>query len=484
MEHVEKVIDEKKQGKALITEQKEGNSKKLFIESYGCQMNMNDSEIVASILSEQGFNTTKNLEDADLVLVNTCSIREKAETTVRNRLKKYNKVKQVNPKMKVGVLGCMAERLKEKFLEEEKIVDLVVGPDAYRDLPNLIEEVDAGRDAVNVILSKEETYADVSPVRLNSNGVSAFVSITRGCDNMCTFCVVPFTRGRERSRDPKSIIEEVRSMVDKNFKEITLLGQNVDSYLWYGGGLKKDFKKASELAQASAVDFAQLLDMCATEFPKTRFRFSTSNPQDMSLDVIHTMAKHKNICKYIHLPVQSGSNNMLKAMNRQHTREEYMELVDNIFRIIPEMALSQDMIAGFCGETEQDHQDTLDLMRHVKYDFGFMFAYSERPGTLAAKKMPDDVPLATKKRRLQEIIDLQQEHSLYRTQQHLGKIEEVLIEGTSKKNPNEWKGRNTQNTVIVFPKEHYKLGDFVNVKVEDCTSATLRGTAVEYSDNN
>ena len=484
MEQVEKVIDEEKQGKPLVIEQKEENSKKLFIESYGCQMNMNDSEIVASILAEQGFNTTQNLEDADLVLVNTCSIREKAETTVRKRLQKYNAVKKVNPKMKVGVLGCMAERLKEKFLEEEKIVDLVVGPDAYRDLPNLIEEIDAGRDAVNVILSKEETYADVSPVRLNSNGVSAFVSITRGCDNMCTFCVVPFTRGRERSRDPQSIIEEVRSMVDKNFKEITLLGQNVDSYLWYGGGLKKDFKKASELAQASAVDFAQLLDMCATEFPKTRFRFATSNPQDMSLDVIRTMAKHRNICKYIHLPVQSGSNNMLKAMNRQHTREEYMELVDNIYKIIPEMALSQDMIAGFCGETEQDHQDTLDLMRHVKYDFGFMFAYSERPGTLAAKKMPDDVPLAIKKRRLQEVIDLQQEHSLYRTQQHLGKIEEVLIEGTSKKNPNEWKGRNTQNTVIVFPKEHYKLGDFVNVKVEDCTSATLRGVAINFSDNN
>ncbi|KAB1157446.1 tRNA (N6-isopentenyl adenosine(37)-C2)-methylthiotransferase MiaB [Tenacibaculum aiptasiae] len=484
MEHVEKVIDEDKQGKPLVIEQKEGNNKKLFIESYGCQMNMNDSEIVASILAEQGFNTTQSLEDADLVLVNTCSIREKAETTVRNRLKKYNAVKKVNPTMKVGVLGCMAERLKEKFLEEEKIVDLVVGPDAYRDLPNLIEEVDAGRDAVNVILSKEETYADVSPVRLNSNGVSAFVSITRGCDNMCTFCVVPFTRGRERSRDPQSIIEEIGSMVDKNFKEITLLGQNVDSYLWYGGGLKKDFKKASELAQATAVDFAQLLDMCATAYPKTRFRFSTSNPQDMSLDVIHTMAKHKNICKYIHLPVQSGSNNMLKAMNRQHTREEYIELVDNIYRIIPEMALSQDMISGFCGETEQDHQDTLDLMRHVKYDFGFMFAYSERPGTLAAKKMPDDVPLDVKKRRLQEVIDLQQEHSLYRTRQHLGKVEEVLIEGTSKKNPNEWKGRNTQNTVIVFPKEHYKLGDFVNVKVEDCTSATLRGTAVGYSDNN
>lgn len=484
MEHVEKVIDEKKQGKALVTEHKEGNSKKLFIESYGCQMNMNDSEIVASILAEQGFNTTQNLEDADLVLVNTCSIREKAETTVRNRLQKYNAVKKTNPTMKVGVLGCMAERLKEKFLEEEKIVDLVVGPDAYRDLPNLIEEVDAGRDAVNVILSKEETYADVSPVRLNSNGVSAFVSITRGCDNMCTFCVVPFTRGRERSRDPKSIIEEIRSMQEKNFKEITLLGQNVDSYLWYGGGLKKDFKKASELAQASAVDFAQLLDMCATEFPKMRFRFSTSNPQDMTLDVIHVMAKHQNICKYIHLPVQSGSNNMLKAMNRQHTREEYMELVDNIYKIIPEMALSQDMIAGFCGETEEDHLDTLDMMNYVKYSFGFMFAYSERPGTLAAKKMEDDVPLAIKKRRLQEIIDLQQEHSLYRTKENLGKIQEVLIEGTSKRNKNEWKGRNTQNTVVVFPKEHYKMGDFVNVKIEDCTSTTLKGTAVGYSENN
>ncbi len=484
MEHVEKIIDEKIQGKALVTENKKENTKKLFIESYGCQMNMNDSEIVAAILDKQGYNTTQILEEADLVLVNTCSIREKAETTVRKRLQKYNAVKKVNTKMKVGVLGCMAERLKEKFLEEEKIVDLVVGPDAYKDLPNLLEEVNEGRDAVNVILSKEETYGDIAPVRLNSNGVSAFVSITRGCDNMCTFCVVPFTRGRERSRDPKSILEEIQSMVDKNFKEITLLGQNVDSFLWFGGGLKKDFKKASEMAQATAVNFAQLLDMCATKFPKTRFRFSTSNPQDMSLDVIHAMAKHRNICKYIHLPVQSGSNTMLKAMNRQHTREEYMELVDNIYKIIPEMALSQDMIVGFCGETEQDHKDTLELMEYVKYDFGFMFAYSERPGTLAGKKMDDDVPANVKKRRLQEVIDLQQKHSLYRTKQHLGKIEEVLIEGTSKKNTNEWKGRNTQNTVIVFPKEHYKLGDFVNVKVEDCTSATLKGTAVGFSENN
>ena len=484
MEHVEKIIDDKIQGKALVTENKKQNTKKLFIESYGCQMNMNDSEIVAAILDKQGYNTTQVLEEADLVLVNTCSIREKAETTIRKRLQKYNAVKQVNKNMKVGVLGCMAERLKEKFLEEEKIVDLVVGPDAYKDLPNLLQEVNEGRDAVNVILSKEETYGDISPVRLNSNGVTAFVSITRGCDNMCTFCVVPFTRGRERSRDPKSVLEEIQSMVDQNYKEITLLGQNVDSFLWYGGGLKKDFNKATEMAQATAVNFAQLLDMCATQFPKTRFRFATSNPQDISLDVIYTMAKHKNICKYLHLPVQSGSNNMLKAMNRQHTREEYITLIDNIFKIVPEMSLSQDMIVGFCGETEEDHKDTLDLMKYVKYDFGFMFTYSERPGTLAAKKMEDDVPHAVKKRRLQEIIDLQQEHALYRTQQHLGKTEEFLIEGTSKKNPNEWKGRNTQNTVAVFAKDDYKLGDFVMVKVEDCTSATLKGTAVGYSDNN
>ncbi len=480
----ENVIEEKKQGQALITESKEGNSKKLFIESYGCQMNLNDSEIVASILSDQGYNTTTQLDDADLVLVNTCSIREKAEQTIRKRLQKYNAVKKINPTMKVGVLGCMAERLKEKFLEEEKIVDLVVGPDAYRDLPNLLQEINEGRDAVNVILSKEETYGDVSPVRLNSNGVSAFVSITRGCDNMCTFCVVPFTRGRERSRDPKSIIQEIQDMVDKGYKEITLLGQNVDSYLWYGGGLKKDFSKASEIAQATAVDFAQLLDMCATAFPKTRFRFSTSNPQDMSLDVIRSIAKHKNICKYIHLPVQSGSTNVLKAMNRQHTREEYMELIKNILEIVPDMAFSQDMIAGFCGETEEDHKDTLSLMEYVKYDFGFMFAYSERPGTLAAKKMEDDIPEDVKKRRLTEIIQLQNEHSLYRTQQHVGKTVEVLIEGTSKKSDKHWKGRNSQNTMVVFPKENYKVGEFVNIKIEDCTSATLIGTAVGYSDNN
>lgn len=484
MEQIEKVIDETLQGKPLVIDAKNKNTKKLFIESYGCQMNMNDSEIVASILAEQGFNTTQNLEDADLVLVNTCSIREKAEQTIRKRLEKYNAVKKINPKMKVGVLGCMAERLKEKFLEEEKIVDLVVGPDAYRDLPNLLEEIDAGRDAVNVILSKDETYGDVSPVRLNNNGVSAFVSITRGCDNMCTFCVVPFTRGRERSRDPQSILEEIRTMHQQNFKEITLLGQNVDSYLWYGGGLKKDYKNASEIAKATAVDFAELLDLAATEFPRMRFRFSTSNPQDMSLDVIHIMAKHKNICKYLHLPVQSGSTKMLKAMNRQHTREEYIQLIDNVLKIVPEMSLSQDMIIGFCGETEEDHQDTLSLMRYVKYDYGYMFSYSERPGTLAAKKMEDDVPEAVKKRRLAEVIQLQREHSLLRTQQHLGKTEEFLIEGVSKKSDLDFKARNSQNTVVVFPKEQYKIGDFVDVKINDCTSATLIGTAVGYSDNN
>ena len=481
---MEKIIDENKQGESLIIDAKEGNTRKLFIESYGCQMNFSDSEIVASILQKEGFNTTQNLEDADLVLVNTCSIRDKAEQTVRKRLEKYNAVKKINPNMKVGVLGCMAERLKSKFLEEEKIVDMVVGPDAYKDLPNLIAEVDEGRDAVNVILSKEETYGDIAPVRLNSNGVTAFVSITRGCDNMCTFCVVPFTRGRERSRDPQSILEEVNDLWDKGFKEVTLLGQNVDSYLWYGGGLKKDFVKASEIQKATAVNFANLLELCAKAQPKMRFRFSTSNPQDMTLDVIETMAQFDNICKYIHLPVQSGSNRILKEMNRQHTREEYFELIDNIKRIIPECAISQDMIAGFPTETEEDHQDTLSLMEYVKYDFGFMFAYSERPGTLAERKMEDDIPLDVKKRRLNEIIQLQQKHGLYRTQQHVGKVEEVLVEKASKKSDAHWAGRNSQNTMVVFPKEHYNVGDFVNVKITDCTSATLMGEAIGYSVNN
>ena len=481
---MEKTIDEKRQGETLVLEQKRENKRTLFIESYGCAMNFSDSEIVASILSQQGYNTTNQLEDADLVLVNTCSIRDKAEQTVRKRLEKYNAVKQHNPGMKVGVLGCMAERLKAKFLEEEKIVDLVVGPDAYKDLPNLLAEVDEGRDAINVILSKEETYGDISPVRLNSNGVTAFVSITRGCDNMCTFCVVPFTRGRERSRDPQSIIEEINQLWEQGYKEVTLLGQNVDSYLWYGGGLKKDFERASELQKATAVNFANLLELCANAQPKMRIRFSTSNPQDFTMDVIETMAKHKNICKHIHLPVQSGSDRILKEMNRLHTREEYFEIIDNIKRSIPDCAISQDIIAGFPTETEEDHQDTLSLMDYVKYDFGYMFVYSERPGTMAGRKMEDDVPEAIKKRRLTEIVALQQQHSAYRTGQNLNKIVEVLIEKESKKSDQQWSGRTSQNCVAVFPKEHYKVGDFVMVEVENCTSATLIGKAVGYSENN
>ncbi|MET6991386.1 tRNA (N6-isopentenyl adenosine(37)-C2)-methylthiotransferase MiaB [Sediminicola arcticus] len=481
---MEKIIDESVQGTPLSIDKNQENKRKLYIESYGCAMNFSDSEIVASILANNGFNTTDILEEADLVLVNTCSIREKAELTVRKRLEKFNAVKKLRPQMKVGVLGCMAERLKTKLLEEEKIVDMVVGPDAYKDLPNLIQEIDEGRNAVNVILSKEETYGDISPVRLQSNGVSAFVSITRGCDNMCTFCVVPFTRGRERSRDPQSILEEVEDLCNKGFKEITLLGQNVDSYLWYGGGLKKDFENASDMQKATAVNFSNLLDMVAIAQPKLRIRFSTSNPQDMTLDVIRVMAKHRNICNYIHLPVQSGSNRILKAMNRLHTREEYFKLIDNIRQIIPECSISQDMISGFPTETEEDHQDTLSLMEKVKYDFGYMYAYSERPGTLAERKMEDDVTEPVKKRRLAEIIAMQREHGHYRTKQHVGKVEEVLIEGASKKSDLQWMGRNTQSTVVVFPKENYKVGDFVNVKINDCTSATLIGEAIGYSDNN
>lgn len=479
---MEKVIEESKQGESLVLEQNPANSKKLFIESYGCQMNFSDSEIVASILAGQGYNTTANLEEADLVLVNTCSIRDKAEQTVRKRLEKYNAVKSINPTMKVGVLGCMAERLKSKFLEEEKIVDLVVGPDAYKDLPNLLAEVEEGREAINVILSKEETYGDIAPVRLNSNGVTAFVSITRGCDNMCTFCVVPFTRGRERSRDPQSIMDEIADLWQRGFKEVTLLGQNVDSYLWYGGGLKKDYDKASDMQKATAVDFAQLLDQAASAFPKMRFRFSTSNPQDMHEEVLHVIAKHHNVCKYIHLPVQSGSTRILKEMNRQHTREEYMALVDKIRAIIPNCAISQDMIAGFPTETEQDHQDTLSLMEYVNYDYGFMFAYSERPGTLAARKLVDDVPEEVKKRRLTEIVALQRQLSLNCTEAFVGQTVEVLIEKESHRSDKHWSGRNSQNTVAVFPKEHYKPGDFVMVRIDSCTSATLIGEAIGYSE--
>src|SRR4051812_26908784 len=481
---MEKIIDENKQGESLVLDYKAENTKKLFIESYGCAMNFSDSEIVASILSGNGYNTTQILEEADLVLVNTCSIRDKAEQTVRKRLEKYNAVKRVNPKMKVGVLGCMAERLKDKFLEEEKIVDLVVGPDAYKDLPNLLAEVEEGRDAINVILSKDETYGNISPVRLMSNGITALVSITRGCDNMCTFCVVPFTRGRERSREPQSIMAEIQDLWDKGFKEITLLGQNVDSYLWYGGGLKKDFVNATKMQKATAVDFDQLLEMVAVGFPKMRIRFSTSNPQDMHESVLHVIAKHPNICKHIHLPVQSGSNRILKEMNRLHTREEYMTLIDKIRTIIPNASISQDMIAGFPTETEEDHQDTLSLMDYVKYNFGYMYSYSERPGTLAGRKMEDDVPEETKARRLQEIVDLQQKNSWFRSEEFIGQTVEVLVEKVSKKSKEEFSGRNSQSITVVFPKENYKIGDFVNVKITSCTSGTLKGEAVGLSSMN
>ena len=474
-----KEINESRQGETTVLEGKRTNSKKLFLESYGCQMNFSDSEIVASILADNGYNTTQKMEEADLILVNTCSIRDKAEQTVRKRLTEFNALKKSNPAMKVGVLGCMAERLKSKFLEEEKIVDLVVGPDAYRDLPNLLEDVEDGRQAINVILSKDETYADLNPVRLGGNGVTAFVTITRGCDNMCTFCVVPFTRGRERSRDPHSIVEECKNLWNEGYKEVTLLGQNVDSYLWFGGGLKKDFKKATEMQQATAVDFAELLSMVAEAVPGILNRFSTSNQQDMHENVLRTIAKYKNICKYIHLPVQSGSTTVLERMNRQHTREEYLELIDKIREIVPDLALSHDMIAGFCGETEEEHQDTLSLMEYVKYDFGYMFAYSERPGTPAHKKMEDDVPEEVKKRRLTEIINLQQKHAAERMRAYVGKVHEVLIEGNSKRDDNYWYGRISQNAVMVFPKTpSTKIGDFVMVKANDCTSATLLGEMI------
>jgi len=474
-----KYIDETRQGEAYAIADLDGNTKKLFLESYGCQMNFSDSEIVASILQKNGYNTTTVLEEADLILLNTCSIREKAEQTVRMRLSQFKTLKKEKPSLTVGVLGCMAERLKTKLLEEEHLVDLVVGPDAYRDLPNLLKETAEGRDAINVILSKEETYADISPVRLSGNGVTAFVTITRGCDNMCTFCIVPFTRGRERSRDPHSIINECKELWDNGYKEITLLGQNVDSYLWYGGGAKKDFDKASEMQKATALHFAQLLEMVAQAVPEMRIRFATSNPQDMSLDVFRMMAKYDNICKYVHLPVQSGSDNMLKAMNRQHTRQEYLDLIKEAKKIVPDIAFSQDMIVGFCGETEQDHQDTLSLMREVEYDYGYMFAYSERPGTPAHKKMKDDVPADVKQRRLSEVIALQGELSTMRMKGYVGKTHEVLIEGTSKKDPNQWRGRNSQNVVVVFDKqEGQKIGDTVSVHAYDSTQGTLIGRVI------
>jgi len=438
-------------------------------------MNFADSEVVASILEDIGYNHTDNIENSNLILLNTCSIREKAEQTIRKKLSSINFLKKKNKSLKIGVLGCMAERLKEKFLHEEKIVDLVVGPDAYRDLPNLLKEVELGNDAVNVLLSKDETYADVNPQRFNSNGISAFVSITRGCDNMCTFCVVPFTRGRERSRDPKSILAEIKELEKNGYKEITLLGQNVDSYLWYGGGLKKDFKKASDIQKKTSINFAKLLDIVAKSFPKFRIRFTTSNPQDMDNEVLITMKAHNNICNHIHLPVQSGSDKILKEMNRQHTREEYLNLVTEIKTILPDCGISQDMITGFPNETEKDHLDTLSLMNLVKYDFGFMFKYSERPGTLASRKLDDNIPEEIKQRRLSEIIDLQFKHSFENLSKYVNKKTVVLIEKESKKSKGFWAGRNEQNIMVVFPKEDFKSGDFVEVLVEENTATTLKG---------
>ena len=445
----------------------EASARKFYIESYGCQMNLNDSEIVASILKQEGFSSTADYQQADLVLINTCSIREKAEQTVRNRLSAFNQVKKDKPGMLVGVLGCMAERLKAKLLEEERLVDLVVGPDAYRSLPALITTADEGQKAVNVLLSREETYADISPVRLNTNGVSGFVSIMRGCNNMCTFCVVPFTRGRERSRDPESIVRECEELYRMGYREATLLGQNVDSYYYapLTGG------------DSRPVTFAGLLERVARIAPDLRIRFSTSHPKDIVDDVLYTMARYDNICKYIHLPVQSGSTEILQRMNRTYTREWYLKKVARIREILPGCGLSTDIITGFCTETEEDHAQTLRLMEEVRYDLAYMFMYSERPGTLAARRYADDVPEEVKKRRLKEIVELQHVHQAENMQREIGKTFTVLVEGDSKRSAEDWSGRNDQNKMIVFPKldTGVKKGDYVRVKVRSCTAATLIG---------
>ena len=472
------IIDESIQGKPFMVESKVLNGKKMFLESYGCAMNFSDSEIVASILIENGYTTTQNYEEADIIFVNTCAIRDNAEQKVRNRLNDFKRVKQKNPKALVGVLGCMAERLKSQFLEQEKLVDIVVGPDSYRDLPNLIEEAEDGHKAINVILSKEETYADLTPVRLGTNGVTAYISIMRGCDNMCSFCVVPFTRGRERSRDPESIVAEAKDLVEKGYKEVTLLGQNVDSYLYSGGGLKKE--NLTEEQKKSATNFAQLLEKVALFIPTLSVRFSTSHPKDMSDDVLETMAKYDNICKYIHLPVQSGNSRILEAMNRGYTREWYLDRIAAINRILPGCGISTDIITGFCSETEEDHLDTLSLLKEVKYDYAFLFIYNERPKTLAERKFKDDVPEEIKSRRQSEIVAIQRDNSAIKTKAGVGKVHEVLIEGFSKKSDEMFMGRNTQNTVIVFPKLNYKKGDYVNVLVTSCTSSTMIGEIVSH----
>lgn len=463
-------MDESRQGDALVMDSN-GKGKKLFLESYGCAMNFSDSEIIASILAEDGYSTTKEEKEADLILINTCSIREKAEERVRNRLNSFKKYKRHNPSLVVGMLGCMAERLKDKLLEEEKLVDLVVGPDAYRDLPGLIQKVEGGQKSVNVLLSREETYAEISPVRLDNSGVTAFISIMRGCDNMCSFCVVPFTRGRERSRDPQSIVAEAQDLYNKGYREVTLLGQNVDSYKWNidKKGVVKDEDKP-------VVRFAELLEMVAQVNPDLRVRFSTSHPKDMIDDVLYTIAKYDNLCKYIHLPVQSGSSSMLKRMNRGYTREWYMDRISAIKRIIPDCELSTDIIAGFCGETEEEHKDTLSLLDEVGFIMAYHFKYSERPRTLAERKYEDDITEDVKAARLTEIIARQRKQAAARTKTHVGRVLKVLVEGPSKKNAEEYCGRTTHNSMVIFPKEHAEVGMYVNVKTNDCTTNTLLGT--------
>ncbi|MEN9301877.1 MAG: hypothetical protein RL264_306 [Bacteroidota bacterium] len=475
MEFDNKVIDEARQGEAIeIQSNGSENAKKLYIESYGCQMNFSDSEVVASILSENGYETTRDVSAADVVLINTCSIRENAEQRVRNRLTEFKKKKEDNPELVVGILGCMAERLKKNLLEEEKLVDLVAGPDAYRDLPNLIEEVGTGQKAVNVLLSRDETYADISPVRLDQGGISAFVTIMRGCDNMCSFCVVPFTRGRERSRDPETIVEECRDLFEKGYREVTLLGQNVDSYRW--NITSKGEIKNPELP---TVNFAQLMEKVALVSPLLRVRFSTSHPKDMTDDVLEIMAKYENICPYIHLPVQSGNTEVLYRMNRGYSREWYLDRIDAIKRIVPDCAISTDIITGFCGETEEEHADTLLLMDLVQYDFAYMFKYSERPKTLAERRFDDDVPDEVKGRRLNEIIEKQLQHSLLSNQKQIGTIQKVLIEGKSKRSDEQLCGRTGRNSMVIFNKENYEKGQYVLVKITECTSATLMGEVVE-----
>ncbi|MFB9842218.1 tRNA (N6-isopentenyl adenosine(37)-C2)-methylthiotransferase MiaB [Mucilaginibacter ginsenosidivorans] len=471
----DKTHDESRQGEALILEPADGKAsgRKLYIESYGCAMNFSDSEIVASILSDNGFETTGDYNNADVIFINTCSIRENAEQRVRNRLREFTIAKVKNPGLVVGVLGCMAERLKSKFLEEEKLVDVVVGPDAYRDLPNLIGKVDDGQKAVNVLLSREETYADINPVRLNSNGINAFVSIMRGCDNMCSFCVVPFTRGRERSREPQSIVKECTELFNQGYREVTLLGQNVDSYKW------KSEVENQKSEDGNVVNFANLLEMVALINPELRVRFSTSHPKDITDEVLYMIAKYDNICNYIHLPVQSGNSRVLELMNRTYDREWYVNRIDAIRRIIPECAISTDVITGFCTETDEEHRDTLSMMDYVQYDFAYMFMYSERPGTLAAKRYADDIPDAVKSARLKEVVAKQQQHSFARLQAQLGKVQRVLIEGFSKKSDKDYCGRSDQNSMVVFPvNENYKPGQYVNVLVEKTTTATLIGRVV------